>query len=82
MSSELPVDWRICIACAERRCSASVSDLEGNDVIGPWPEAVRVQTPDLVQDLRELLVGPLTVRTNTKGLGFELPCLLDLINGR
>lgn len=43
-----------------------MSDLKRNDVVGPWPEAVCIQAPDLVQDLSELLAGLLTGRKKRK----------------
>lgn len=43
-----------------------MSDLERNDVVSPWPESVCIQTPDLVEDLSELLAGLLTGRKQRK----------------
>lgn len=43
-----------------------MSDLKRNYVISPWLETVCVQTPELVQDLSELLAGLLTVRKKRK----------------
>lgn len=51
--------WLLCIA-EKQWWQTSGTDLKGNGVISPRPEAVAVQLPEFVQHLSELLTGLLT----------------------